>query len=169
MDAKKQKIKKLPTEEKRPGRFYTKNNGIVKTKQEFGPECDINNILNTYRKSGTVTHLNGMQPQYGFATGNDFRESLEIVRKANENFQTIPSDIRAQFNNNPEQFLDFASDPTNEAQMAEWGLIDAPPTNVQEIPKQSITEPSKAPQAGNPPNTSEYAQETPPNGEHSPT
>ena len=37
------------------------------TQQSFADECDINNIVDMYTRTGMVTHLNPGNPQYGEA------------------------------------------------------------------------------------------------------
>lgn len=105
-------------------RYYQTHDPKVMVKQEFADECNIKNILENYTISKKITHINPLEPQYGFATGNDFRESLEIVQIARDNFMKLPSALRRDFDNDPANFLNFASDPANASEMASMGLID---------------------------------------------
>jgi len=41
-------------------------------------------------------------------------------------FEELPSTIRAQFENNPEKFLEFVQNPDNLDKMRELGLAKAP-------------------------------------------
>lgn len=94
-----------------------------RTKQSMTAECDINNILKKYQKTGMITHLNRYQGQYGdFTQGFDFHESLNRVQKAKEMFMTIPATIRTQFDNDPGKFLEFVSDAKNADKLVEMGL-----------------------------------------------
>ncbi len=128
-------------------RHFQKHDSTLKVKREFAAESKIQNIINQYKKTGQIGITNRSQPQYGFATGLDFRESMEIVIKAKENFAKIPSEIRAKFGNSPELFLNFASDPLNQPQMAEWGLIDEPDTDVSTLTNEEIREVAEASQS----------------------
>jgi len=102
---------------------YRVKSGKKAAKQSFKDECDINKIMAKYQKSGAITHFNRHAPQYGFATSNDFSESMRIVTEAQEMFSELPSKIRTRFANQPEQFLDFVQDPANEAEMRTLGLM----------------------------------------------
>ena len=74
-------------------------------------------------KTGTIQHLNHARPHFGFAPSSDFRESLEIISRAEEAFSELPSDIRADFDNDPGQFLAFVENKDNIPQMADYGLL----------------------------------------------
>ena len=102
-------------------------------KQSFKEECDINNILARYAATGLLTPV---QQTPGFFVDvsdvGDYREALDNVIQAQALFMQLPAVIRARFENDPAAFLDFASDPTNEDQMREMGLL--PPLPAEEPP-----------------------------------
>ena len=102
------------------------------TKQSFTNETDINKIMARFFKTGNITHLNSNEPNYGFASALDFRESLEIIQTAQEGFQALPSDIRRQFDNDPQGFLDFVHDDENTDALAEMGLLNDEATEAWE-------------------------------------
>lgn len=109
-------------------------------KQSFKRECDINNIMAKFQKTGAITHANNRTPEYGFATSTDFRESLEMVRKGQELFNELPSSLRAKFSNKVEKFLQFVQDPENTSEMRELGLIQSEDTSAKENDKGPTTE-----------------------------
>lgn len=117
------------------GRTYQKVDSVTLTQQQFKDECDINTILAKYQKTGAITHANNHSPEYSFATSLNFRESMEIVTRAQEMFSELPSSIRNKFRNNPEEFMDFVQNPENASEMAELGLTpkEAPPTPPTEV------------------------------------
>ncbi len=96
------------------------------TKQSFKDECDINNILAKYQKTGAIAHANNHAPEYGFATAQNFTDSMFIVTTAQRMFNDLPSSLRDIFNNDPAQYLDFVQNPDNEAEMVELGLKPRP-------------------------------------------
>lgn len=103
-------------------RVITKSGKTSRTKQSFKEECDINNIVRKAEKQGQLP-LRDRVAQYGdFSNVPSYQESLEVVRKAEEQFLLVGSRIRARFNNNPEEFLAFASDPRNGEEMVRLGL-----------------------------------------------
>ena len=113
-------------------RKHTRNKTVIKfpkkgkTKQWHKKECDINQIMASYQKTGIIDHVNRHQKNYGFASSEDLHESLNMINTANEMFADLPSQARAKFENDPAQFLDFVQDPKNESELYELGLSDYP-------------------------------------------
>lgn len=104
-----------------------------KTRQEFADECDINVLLAQYEKTGVLSHFNQGQPDYFDATSvPDLQESLDIVRRAEQAFMTLPAKVRAEFENDPLKFVAFAEKPDNLEQMRAWNL--APPIPQEDPP-----------------------------------
>ena len=120
-------------------RVTVNNQGQVSlTKQAFKEECDINNIMNKYQKTGAIEHLNSFGGDYGFASDVDFTQSMLLIKKAENMFANLPSTIRAKFNNDPSQFLEYTSDENNHAEMVTLGLRDktddlTPPMNKNPV------------------------------------
>lgn len=116
--------------------------GPTRTKQEFKDECDINNILRQYVTTGTFTHINRRQPQYGYVDGHDFMDAMRIVTEGQNMFADLPSHIRKRFGNDPAEFLAFVQNPDNAAEMASMGLREAPapePAPMEPAPKELST------------------------------
>lgn len=111
-----------------------------RTKQAFKDECDINTILKRYQTQGILPDMIKKNPMYGdFSQGTDYQEALNLINVANQQFNALPSRVRAQFENNPQKFLEFATNPQNIDQMVELGLATKKSieTNVDENqPKQ---------------------------------
>ncbi len=113
---------------KRAGkRVSFETTGPSLAKQSFKKECDINNIMNKYKKTGVITHLATPSGKYGdFSQATDYQTSLNTVMYAQTLFNELNSDIRAKFNNDPSQFLEYAENPDNLEGMIEMGLAEAP-------------------------------------------
>lgn len=131
-------------------------------KQSFLKETDINNIMRKFEKDGLLEHVNTHKGDYGNFIGyEDYHSSLNSILLAEEAFLTIPSKIRATFNNDPVQFLEFAQNPENLDKMIEMGLAPArepvrapgdPPDTPGDVPpKGPETAPPAAPPAAEPP------------------
>ncbi len=96
------------------------------TKESMAAECDINNIMKRYEKTGLHDHVNTHQGDYGdYTQVQDYQISLQQIINAKDMFQSIPASIRSRFNNSPKEFLDFVSDENNVPEMREMGLIPA--------------------------------------------
>lgn len=99
------------------------------TQQHLKAETDINNILRQYDKTGLITHVNTAAAQYGdFTEVNEYRESLDKVIQAQNAFEMIPSHIRKRFGNDPGEFFEFVTDPSNFDALVEMGLANAKPS-----------------------------------------
>lgn len=101
------------------------------TRQEFADECDINNLMEKYEKTGIISHINPRTPQYLNLDGfPDLQTAHQIIQDATREFMALPASTRASFNNDPMAFVKFAENPENIAKMREWGL--APPAKSSE-------------------------------------
>lgn len=98
--------------------------GVSLTKQSFTKECDINTIMAKYQKTGAIDHVNKHEGSYGFASSDDFQESLNIVARGQTMFDELPSSIRTKFENDPAKFLEFVQNPENIEEMREIGLAN---------------------------------------------
>ncbi len=115
--------------------------GQGRTKQSHKKECDINNIMARFQKTGTVDFINTQSPQFGDATGLEFQTAMETVAHANEMFAELPSKIRERFNNNAQELLSFLENPDNRTEAVFLGLLEKP---VPETPEPT-PEPRAAP------------------------
>ncbi len=114
--------------------------GVSLTKQSFTKECDINNIMAKYQKTGAIDHVNKHEASYGFATSHDFQSALETIRTGQTMFDELPSSIRTKFENDPAKFLDFVQDNKNQAEMVELGLAH----KLQQDPNTTTAKQSEA-------------------------
>lgn len=92
------------------------------TQQQFADECDINNILAKFVKTGFLDNI-GPGVYADVSASGDYMEALDTIRRADEEFSALPSHIRKEFENNPANFLAFCSDPGNHDRAVEIGLI----------------------------------------------
>lgn len=99
------------------------------TRQSCKDECDINKIMHRYQKTGRLPELIKENPVYGdFSTAGDYQQSLETIKRAEEQFNALPSTIRSKFNNNPAEFLSFCENKNNTPELIKMGLaIDKTP------------------------------------------
>lgn len=101
--------------------------------QQFKDECDINNILKQFNITGQLP-ANTLSPKYGDFTGiSDYKTALDRVIAADEEFMNLPATIRARFNNDAAELIQFLDNEENRAEAEKLGLIE---------PKQDLTAPS---------------------------
>ena len=96
------------------------------TKQALVEEAEINHIVKKYVNTSYLADLQELESIYGEITHNDLLEAKQKVIAAEETFMQIPSSIRKQFDNNVGLFIDYATNPDNIKQMADWGLARLP-------------------------------------------
>lgn len=114
-----------------------------RAQQQFKEDCDINTIMRRIQKGGATDHIAKYQPEYGFATPLSYHESLNIVRRADSMFNDLPSEIRNEFSNNPEAFLEFVQNPDNAQRAKELGieLSDQAKAIAESTPPEALGEP----------------------------
>lgn len=101
--------------------------------QQFKDECDINNILRQFNITGQLPQ-GTLSPKYGDFTGiSDYKTALDRVIAADEEFMNLPAEIRARFNNDAAELINFLDNEENRAEAEKLGLVE---------PKQTITAPA---------------------------
>lgn len=94
-------------------------------KQSFAGECDINNIMSRFTKTGMLEHVRQNPGQYqDLPEDTDYHNAINLVIDANNAFLDLPSKIRGRFNNDPEKFLSFVADPENHDELVTLGLAE---------------------------------------------
>nr|QJB19010.1 MAG: internal scaffolding protein [Microvirus sp.] len=98
------------------------------TKQSSKDECDINVIMRRFEKTGTLPDLIKKEPRYGdFSDPMEYQTACNLVIHAQSQFDSLDSRVRERFANDPEKFLEFASDPRNGEEMVTLGLATKRP------------------------------------------
>jgi len=106
-----------------------KNGRVISmTHQSFAKDADINNIMAKYAVSGVlVDPLNvdsGRQPRFGdFSDLVDYPTMVSRINKAQADFMTLPSGVRAKFSNSVEECLNFIAAPENVVEAVKLGLL----------------------------------------------
>ena len=115
--------------------------GDSRTKQSFKNECDVNNILKNYNKTGVMPE-NFNPGEYRDLDGTDYQEYMQTVASANSMFEELPSALRKRFKNDPAQLLSFVHDDKNVAEAHKLGLLRddyeiaiSPPQTIEPIDK----------------------------------
>ncbi len=129
----------IPRNAYSPRRRVVSPCGEGAAQQQFRDDCDVNIIMQRYQKTGAIDHVSKHQPEYGFATPNDYHQSMNIITTANSMFNDLPSNIRNEFSNNPQAFLKFVQDPKNADRAKELGLELSP-----QAAEQAASEPQDA-------------------------
>jgi phage internal scaffolding protein len=103
--------------------------------QHFKDECDINNILQKFNVTGLLPQA-PLSPRYGDFSGiGDYHTALNRVIAAQDEFESLPAQIRARFNNDPAQLIEFLQDETNRPEAEDLGLVEKAAAEVVEAAK----------------------------------
>jgi phage internal scaffolding protein len=109
--------------------------------QHYKEECDINTILQRFNISGVLPEV-PLSPRYGDFTGiGDYHTALNRVIAAQDEFDGLPATIRARFNNDPAQLIEFLDNSENRPEAEKLGLVEKAAAEVVEAAK---TTPEKA-------------------------
>lgn len=106
--------------------------GASRTMQSFKQECDINNILKNYTKTGFLPHINKNQPNYFDVPSNiDYQIALNTIMDAEQRFAALPASVRDQYKNDPGQLIAALQDPAQHDKLRELGVLAPKPVASQ--------------------------------------
>jgi len=109
--------------------------------QHYKEECDINTILEKFNISGMLPEQ-PLSPRYGDFTGiSDYHTAMNRVIAAQDEFEVLPAQIRARFNNDPAQLIEFLENSDNRPEAEQLGLVEIAAAEAVEAAK---TTPEKA-------------------------
>lgn len=119
-----------------------KHGGIIfnlpsMTQQNFKEECDINNILAKFVKTGILEQSARPGDFFDATTVSDYRDALHALSSAQESFSELPSAIRKYFENDPANFLEFIENPDNIDEGIKIGLYNPKNRELQQDNTQS--------------------------------
>lgn len=89
--------------------------GPSMTKQSMAKDCDVNEIVKRFDRTGLITHL--QQSEGVFADVSElgsYQDAIMTVREAQESFLSLPSGLRSHFGNDPASYVQWAASATAE-------------------------------------------------------
>lgn len=144
-------------------RFYSRTNlppsvgftpkGESLTEQSHKDQCDINKIIDRFKTTGSLRHVNAMDGVFDEKlelTGLDYKQAVDIAMNAEKAFGKLPSGIRNRFDNDPGKLLDFVNNPENIEEGRELGLIAPAPSAPAPAPQEPVPAPQEPSPASNP-------------------
>ena len=106
------------------------------TRQAHKDECDINHIMARFQKTGLLSHVAAFEGDYAEYAEIDFHTAMNQIAAAKSMFETVPSNIREEFDNDPGRFIEFVNNPENADKMREMGLAKPmTPPGVPPVPE----------------------------------
>lgn len=121
---------------------YKEKQGIIfkeptMTIQSEKDNCDINVIMDRYATCGTPLpyRTDGVQPVYADVSElGDYMENFQRCKQAEEMFNSLPSALRKELDNNPANLLPFIQDEKNKEMCYEYGLLNKPAVEASQAP-----------------------------------
>jgi len=99
--------------------------------QHYKEECDINTILQKFSITGILPEA-PLSPRYGDFSGiGDYHTALNRVIAAQDEFDALPAQIRARFDNDPAK-IEFLEDEANRPEAERLGLVEKAAAEVVE-------------------------------------
>jgi len=103
----------------------------TKAVQSERKHSDINNIVSKAYKTGQLPVLMNRQPMEQLPDALTYQEALNKVVFAQQQFERLPSSIRSEFENKPENMLSAITkaekNPELKKQLQSFGILEQPP------------------------------------------
>ena len=99
------------------------------TEQSFAYECDINNIMMKDVRS-SLPASNQMPIFDSKFDPTEYNEALNLITSARQQFEALPSHIRARFENSPIKLLEFVNNPDNYDEGVKLGIFEKKPIKI---------------------------------------
>jgi phage internal scaffolding protein len=105
------------------------------TKQYFKDDCDVNQILKKWLKTGQPPEAKTSGRFGDFSCVDDYQVACNRILEAQASFDALPSKLRTRFHNDPSELLSFIADPSNVDEAINLGLMErkAPVSDVENV------------------------------------
>lgn len=100
-----------------------KDFGPSLTQQSQAEDANINTIVTRFGLTGKLPEDLRAPVFADFDEVHDFKTAQDAIANANSAFMKMPAAIRARFDNDPQQFLEFCSDDANRSEAEKIGLV----------------------------------------------
>lgn len=94
----------------------------TRTQEQFAYDCDINNIVAGMTAPMPIRDRK-ISDEIQVMTPDMYEKALYTKAAAENAFMELPSNVRAEFDNNPSKMLSFIADPANQDRCIELGLM----------------------------------------------
>lgn len=92
------------------------------TIQSMAEDTDINVIMERFGVTGRMPEQTKPLMYGDFENIYDFRTAQDAILRGREVFMDLPAKVRARFQNDPQEYVDFCSDETNLGEMRKMGI-----------------------------------------------
>lgn len=101
-----------------------------KTDASQAKDCDINNIVATYHKTGVLPEGRGAGLFADVSDAPTYFEALQTVINAENAFMALDAKTRKRFDNDATQMLAFLEDPKNRQEAISLGMLNPEATST---------------------------------------
>ncbi len=99
--------------------------------QHCKEECDIMHIVKQPNLGINPFDVPTRKPMQGdFSGALDYQEAQNLIIRAKEQFDSLPSNVRDRFNNDPVKMLSFIENPENIEACIELGIFEKKETKL---------------------------------------
>lgn len=113
------------------------------TDPSHAKDCDINNIVATYHKTGVFPEA-GAQVFADVADAPSYQDAMQIVINAENAFMALDATTRRKFDNDPTQMLRFLENPENVQEAIKLGMMVAKAPTPLPPPQKPAPEAARA-------------------------
>lgn len=109
--------------------------GVSLTKQSEASSCDMNKIMDRYMKTGRLPDMINKGSISGdFTKVEDYRDSIEKVRLAEQQFENLPMKVKKMCMNNINNFLELCEKSSIE-ELVKLGILhkNSIKENIQKV------------------------------------
>lgn len=114
-------VEEIEGRDPRAGGLNCKMPSLARQSEQEG--CDINIMLRRYGVIPVPAPSANVGLYGDFSEVGDYLDAQMRLKTAREQFESLPSQVRERFRNNPAEFLTFIADKSNKAQAQAWGLL----------------------------------------------
>lgn len=97
---------------------------VSRAVQSSRDEVDINTIVRRFGLTGQLPHDLSVPRFEDFGEVYDFHSAMNLIGVARDSFMAMPAEVRARFDNDPQGFVAFVSDPANLDEMRKLGIAE---------------------------------------------
>lgn len=110
-----------------------------KVQQQFRDQCATDAIIKKYNMMGVNPFISAAEPQYLDTTQvPSFVAAMDSQIRVKSYFDNLPSDVRLQFNNSPEQFSQIVLSGQHNDMLRDLGIL--PPLPEENMPSEAGAE-----------------------------
>lgn len=97
---------------------------VSSTDQSFQKECDVNEIIRKFKRTGQVSHLSHRQGFYAdLSDVPDLMGAFQQVEEARFAFSRLPAELRSRLGNDFRNLELYLRDPANREEAEKFGLL----------------------------------------------